>query len=293
MPGKKTLSFDCSAINRLTEDKESDVLIAAIKTAYYVRLTATNFDEVIATPKKKLLTIGKKRVRKRDALLNTCGKFLSSGECVFPHHWISDILVNDYEKNGKSNWQSLRLRSPDYEDQIARRDLVGRLSVQQRNFAKRSQKQFARTFDRLGKKLKKPITTAKLKIPLSFADLLSVLQVPNGAFWNIAAAFYKHGAKRKPSRAKLKKFLNDCPPFHAFVLSVVMAEYGYSVRDPNAHGSYRAERSDLLSALYLPYCDIFVTDDKRQLRCLPEVAAALNLPVEIVRYADFKRKFNI
>jgi len=53
MTERKTLSFDCSAINRLTEDKESAVLIAAIKTAYYVRLTATNFDEVIATPKKK------------------------------------------------------------------------------------------------------------------------------------------------------------------------------------------------------------------------------------------------
>jgi hypothetical protein len=293
MHGKKTLSVDCSAINRLTEDKESDVLTAAIKTAYYVRLTATNFDEVIATPKKKLLTIGKKKIRKRDALLDTCGKLLSSGECIFPYHWISDILVRDYQKHRKSNWQSLRLRSRDYEDQIARRDLVGQLSVEQRNFAKRSQKQFAKVFDGLGRKLEKLFVEGKIKRPNSFGKLLAILQVPKGAFWSIAAVFYKHGAKRKPSEAKLRKFIKACPPFHAFVLSVVMAEYGYGVRERKAHGSYRAGKFDLLSALYLPYCDIFVTDDVRQLRCLPEIAATVKLSVEILKYAAFKQKFSL
>jgi hypothetical protein len=291
MPEKKTLSFDCSAINRLTEDKDSAVLIAAIKTAYYVRLTATNFDEVIATPKKKLMTVSNKKISKREALLDTCGRLLSAGECIFPHHWISDILVADYQKNGKSSWQSLRLRSRDYEDQIARRDLVATLSVEQRNFAKRRQKQFAKPFDKVGRKLEKHFVSGKLKRPDSFAELLAILQVPKGAFWNIAAAFYKHGAKRKPSEAKLRKFIGVCPPFHAFVLSLAMAEYGYGIRDHKAHGSYRAERSDLLSALYLPYCDIFVTDDARQLRCLPEIAAAAGLTVEILRWRDFRKRF--
>ena len=118
-----------------------------------------------------------------------------------------------------------------------------------------------------------------------------MLQVPGGAFWHFAAAFYKHGAKRKPSEVKLRTFIRDCPPFHAFVLSVVMAEYGYSVRPADALGSYRCERSDLLSALYLPFCDIFVTDDKRQVRCLREIALAANIPVEILRYKDFRQKF--
>jgi hypothetical protein len=107
----------------------------------------------------------------------------------------------------------------------------------------------------------------------------------------VCRVFYKHGAKRKPGEAKLRKFIKVCPPFHAFVLSLVMAEYGYSVRHSKALGSYRAERSDLVSALYLPYCDIFVTDDKRQLRCLPEIATASNLSVEILRYAAFRKKF--
>ena len=283
MDGRKTFGFDCSAINRLTEDKESGVLIAAIKTAYFVRLTATNVDEIIATPKKK--------IERRDALLNTCAKLLSVGECIFPHHLISDGLVRDYQRHGRCRWQSLPVRSTDYENLIVRRELVNTLSVEQRNFGRRTQKKFANTFDGLGRKLERLIKKGTIKRPASFAELLSILQVPKGAFWQFAAVFYKHGANRKPGEAKLRKFINACPPFHAFVLSLVMAEYGYSVRHSKDLGSYRAERSDLLSALYLPYFDIFVTDDKRQLRCLPEIATAANLSVEILRYAAFRRKF--
>lgn len=54
---------------------------------------------------------------------------------------------------------------------------------------------------------------------------------------------------------------------------------------------YRYEPSDLLSALYLRYCDMFVPDDKGQLGCLTEIAAAASLSVKIVRYKDFKLKF--
>ena len=248
MAAKKTISFDCSAINRLTDDEESAVLLAAIRTAYFVRLTATNIDEIIATPKK--------RRGRRDALLDTCGKLLSAGECIFPHHFVSDILVKDYKKHGKSGWQSLSLRSRDYEDLIVRRDLVNSLSVEQRNFGKRTQTKFAKTFGGLGRKLEK-LFQKGLRRPVSFAELLSILQVRGGAFWKIAAAFYKHGANRKPREATLRKFIAACPPFYAFVLSVVMAEYGYSVRSYKALGSYRAERSYLLSALYLPYCGYF------------------------------------
>jgi hypothetical protein len=291
MHGKKTLSLDCSAINRLTETKESAVMIAAIKTAYFVRLTATNVDEIIATPKNKIIIIAGKKRKKRDALLNVCGTLLSVGECIFPHHWISDSLVRDYEKHRKSGWRSLPLQSRDYENLIVRPELVNKLSVEQRNFGKRAQKKFAKTFDGLGRKLERLFKKGIVKRPASFTELLSILQVPKGAFWHIAAVFYKHGSKRKPSEAKLRKFIKVCPPFHAFVLSVVMAEYGYSVRPPDALGSYRCERSDLLSALYLPYCDIFITDDKGQLRCLPEIAAASNMSVEILRYKDFRKKF--
>jgi len=197
----------------------------------------------------------------------------------------------DYQRHGKSRWESLSLRSRDYEDLIVRRDLVHSLSVEQRNFGRRSQTKFTRTFVGLGKKLEK-LFQKGLRRPASFAELLSLLKVPEGAFWKIAAVFYKHGAGRKPREATLSKFITACPPVYAFVLSVVTAEYGYSVRSARALGSYRAGRSDLLSALYLPYCDIFVTDDKRQLRCLPEIAAVACPSVEILRYVDFRKKIS-
>ena len=53
MAAKKTMSFDCSAINRLTDDKESAVLLAAIRTAYSLASRRPTLTESSLSKKKR------------------------------------------------------------------------------------------------------------------------------------------------------------------------------------------------------------------------------------------------
>lgn len=57
--------------------------------------------------------------------------------------------------------------------------------------------------------------------------------------------------------------------------------------------SSQAGRNDLFMAVYLPYCDKFVTAEKLRERekCLREVVAVADLETEILSYDDFCNSF--
>jgi hypothetical protein len=279
MRGRKVLSFDTSGINALRGDSESASLMAGVKTGFHTRLNATNVDEVIATSEEA----------ERTALLDVCQQLLGGGDCIQPYHWILEILISDYERHGKSSWKSLDIRARDYEQEILSREVAHALSQEQRTFAKQAQKQFVDLFGDPRPEFEK-LFAAGTGRPSSFRELVTVLQVTGGAFWSYAAVLYERVAGHKPAEDKLRDFVADCPPFHALVLAIVMAQYERSVRDLKVGASYRAERLDLYAAVYLPYCDQFITADERQERCLREIAAVAGLGVAIRSYKDFRKE---
>jgi len=80
-----------------------------------------------------------------------------------------------------------------------------------------------------------------------------------------------------PDDAVLKTFLDLCPPMRAIVYAFELTHYDRSLRKEKAL-SYKAGRNDQMMAVYLPYCDQFLTDDKQQHRCLTEVASRAGIP---------------
>jgi hypothetical protein len=50
-----------------------------------------------------------------------------------------------------------------------------------------------------------------------------------------------------------------------------------------------ARRQDMFSAVFLPYCKVFVTDDEGQYNALKAVADLTGLETSILMYPDFKR----
>src|SRR5579884_3115632 len=92
----------------------------------------------------------------------------------------------------------------------------------------------------------------------------------------------------RPDRSTVRRFVEACPPFRALVLAVCLAQYEHCIKEPNSGPSYRAGCSDLLMAVYLPYCDQFVTGDHRQERCLTEIGKVAGLTTEIRSYEAFR-----
>lgn len=78
----------------------------------------------------------------------------------------------------------------------------------------------------------------------------------------------------------------------SIVYAFELTHYDRSLRKENAL-SYKAGRNDQMMAVYLPYCDQFLTDDKQQHRCLTEVASSAGIPTQVRFYDDFRSRLPI
>jgi hypothetical protein len=61
-----------------------------------------------------------------------------------------------------------------------------------------------------------------------------------------------------------KKFLSDCPLFHAVTMVSVMGHFQYGLPKDHTPSKYKTHFYDLLMGCQLPYCDVFVTHEKQQ-----------------------------
>jgi hypothetical protein len=116
------------------------------------------------------------------------------------------------------------------------------------------------------------------------------LQGPGGAFWTgHGSKFYARNVKEQPGEAKVRDFADRCAPFLMMILAATMAHYKRAIIE-TPRKKKRAGRIDLLMAVYLPYCRVFVTHDDDQVACLREMAAVANLDREILSYDDFRSR---
>jgi hypothetical protein len=89
------------------------------------------------------------------------------------------------------------------------------------------------------------------------------------------------------TEATVKEFAAACPPFLALIYAKFLPWYNNAVRDPNAGERVIAGSNDLYMSVYLPYVDMFVTDDEDQERALREVVRLAKLETKILSYKDF------
>ena len=100
-------------------------------------------------------------------------------------------------------------------------------------------------------------------------------------FGKTGIGFYRRATGIELAEIEVRKFIDDCPPFHAMLLSIGVAHYHGSVRHLNHSAQYDAGRLDLFASTYLPYCDQFITEDKPQLNALSVVAAKAALETQV------------
>ena len=87
----------------------------------------------------------------------------------------------------------------------------------------------------------------------------------------------------------MRDFAERCPPFQMMVMAAVKAQYERAIVE-KPRGKKRAGRLDLLMAIYLPYCRVFVTHDSDQEACLRDIAAVAHLDTEILSYTEFRSR---
>jgi len=284
MSDRKRLIFDTTGINRFAEDRTSaDPLIAGLTSGYNVRVTATNVEESIATENPE----------KRNRLLEVCKDLIKGdgGEIIRPFHWIIEELISRFETNGAVNWETISLRLPAYEREVALREVVDdEVSAQGRAHAASVKATFEAVFTDARPHFEALFRSGRESRPSSIADLVGRLQGPGGAFWNFGQALYERVAKRRPDEDTIRRFVAECPPFHALLLAICVAQYDLAIREEDG-SKPSSHRNDLFMAVYLPYCDEFVSDDRGQQTRLREVVSLCKLSTRVRWYREFRDSF--
>lgn len=276
------LILDTSGVNHLADDPERPSLMAGITSGYFSRITSTNIEEIAAN-------VGTER---KTQLLDVCQALLAKGECITAYQEIIASMSRDFDRNGLFNWQHLPVRFEEAEREIVKREIIcdEKLAKEQLSELKAQDKVFRKTFtdprphfDEIFQKHGERLTDLKV--------LVEALQTgKGGAFWTIGGDLYKRVTGREPDEKTIRRFVDACPPFELLLLAICMAEFEYTIRDLRFGTSYRAGRMDFYSAVYLPYCDQFVTADDRQFNALKEIVRVAGLPTKIVHYSDFRQR---
>jgi hypothetical protein len=103
---------------------------------------------------------------------------------------------------------------------------------------------------------------------------------------------YERPASRRPDEETIRRLVDSCPPFHALLVALCVAQYDRCIRELRQIEPF-AGRNDLFMSAYLPYCDEFVSDDREQQRCLREVASLARLSVRVSWFREFRDRLSV
>ena len=293
---RRVVTFDTSVHNRLVNiGASANPIYAVIKSRYFFRLAGLSFEEMMSTP----------QAADRLALLDGCrqltaGRAGRSWDCLNPPYEILRILIAAHaEDPANFQWLAVDVRSGGLAHEIrtgefTADDALANLQRTEQNAAIKGYKAF---WVKERNQLDTIFTAQGIARPKTFEEAFK-----NGSpklFPGIGKDLYDaglrfdaelRGEKIEPDAdmATVQHFIDNCPPFRAVLCSHLMSWYNTSLRDGNTSEKFSAGRNDLFMAVYLPFCDVFVTRDAEQESCLRELTKYIGVDTEVLGFDAFK-----
>ena len=122
-----------------------------------------------------------------------------------------------------------------------------------------AKKEFEQPWSHLRPKLVEIIERHGATAPTTFDEILPMVEPEGGLVWGIGQGLYGRAATGDTSQAAVRDFMAKCPPFRAVCYAFVLAWFDRSLADRHKREKYTAGRVDLFMAIYLPYCDQFIS----------------------------------
>jgi len=273
--------FDTNAHNRLVDDLRSESVLTEMKSMWF-RFAGLSMEELFATSPAS----------RRNDLFSSCRKIQSGpSEFFLPSNLLAEqLILAHFNDPAAFNWKAVDVRWPDCERAIRDPKFYDDepVSKEQRDFQWELRQSDKRRFVTLRQKLQ-PIFAAHGEAPpKTCQEAISRLDdVGNGAMWCQAQFYYDLVTTMDSTEATVKEFAAACPPFLALIYAKFLPWYNNAVRNPNTGERVIAGSNDLYMSVYLPYVDMFVTDDEDQERALREVARLAKLETKVLSYKDF------
>ena len=275
------VTFDTNAHNLLVDDLRSESVLTEMKSMWF-RFAGLSMEELFATSPAS----------RRNDLFTSCRKIQSGpSECFLPSNLLTEQLILAHFNDPVAfNWKTVDVRWPDCDRAIRDPKFYDDepVSKEQRDFQWELRQSDKQRFVKLRPKLQ-PIFAAHGEAPPTTCQeaIFRLDNVGNGAMWYQAQFYYDLVTTMDSTEATVKEFAAACPPFLALIYAKFLPWYNNAVRDPNTGERVIAGSNDLYMSVYLPYVDMFVTDDADQERALREIARLANLETKILSYKDF------
>jgi hypothetical protein len=283
---KPTLSFDTSGINRLIDSRITRTpALAAIQSAYRVRLTATSVDELIAD----------RDPARRAQLLDVAKALLPNADVILSFHELLRSHVLAFETRHGYDWRVVAVEDPDYRREIALREiLTDELSEEQQNHAIQVAEEFETIYADARPHFDAIFERYPDRARPSVEEVLEAFQQPDGSFWEMAARLYERACGHRPDEGAMQKFVDLCPPFRTILYAMVLAQHDRVIAEKTDRELAKlAGRVDVFSATFLPYCAIFVSDDRDQQRFLRKVVELTGATTEVLWFNTFLDRIGV
>ncbi len=276
---RERLVLDASAINALEADKSLCAVARSLGGAFEFVVPATAFSEVFACPDQAL----------RRRLFEAIRLVLDSGICLRSFSWIVQEHVKAYWRDPSSyDWRRHGVRFWELEEEIYRDELIHSVSAETRAMHKKLEALFRDVHRDV--KAAFPTPARSREPSPSLREVTKALLAVKGPCLVVGAGLIESVVGRNPSGAETRAFMERSPPFKAMLLAEAVAFYDRCLRPERERSPGRAGRIDMLSAVYLPYCSAFVTNDNGQWRALKEVSALAHLSASVLRYSEFRSR---
>jgi len=245
------------------------------------RFAGLSIEELFAAPSSR-----------RDALFASCRKIKSGpSECFLPSNLLTEQLISaHFNDTAVFNWKTVDVRWSDCDRSIRNPDFFPDESVskEQRELQWERRHSDKRRFVELRPELQLIFDAHREAPPNTFQEAISRLEnAGNSAMWYMAQRYYDLVTTMDSTEVAVKEFAAACPPFLSLIYAVFLPWYNNAVRPLNIGERVIAGSNDLYMSVYLPYVDIFVSDDTDQEKALREVARLAKLETEILSYDRF------
>lgn len=248
------ISFDTSGIDRMERECQTDrkALIAGLKTLGTVRVTGMNVSESLSIQ-------GDHRRRRLELLAELTGEFnplqppntlLADIACAYHEHRNTVSLGDD------ACW--VAVKNPQVVNDM--------MATESYRWHQDREDWFVGTYQELRAAYAPVFRKYRNQRPRSAAFMVRYFIERGPQYWDLLLIpIYERQTGYRPSHAEFERFLKRVPAWSMFWLARVVALYRRAIRQ-NKYGKKNAGLNDLDSAIYLSFCDLFVTDDARQRR---------------------------
>lgn len=277
--------FDTSAVNRLHDDVERECIVEGLLATNRIYVTALNIIEACGTEsqdRRRSLISLLKRLSGDCRPLASPNELLQTFAVAHARGDAQAVITITKQQNGI--W--IALNEPSKVNEEIRQEVFKWKSDIEKPF-REAHRKARKPFEELFKSGKSPRIRKVSALIRYYMENLEFL------YQNVVGPIYLRSTGVELPLSAFRKFLSNMFPWQLFLLGWAHAIFNQAIKENGYSPKKNPGSIDLWCAVYLWFCDFFVTDDYAQYKALRLVNTFNPRKTIIILYQNFRKRMLI